>query len=327
MNEIGWTPEWFGSWNTCQHRGRVFNFTLNQGKLVLTEALFGEAVEFVELQTQVDCRADSSGYVGCCDFGDCILVMAGRGDDVFAVLVAVRGESLREEEVSVTTLAVEGDREWPNWPFLCQVSESRALLQFDDQPSMWYCEVASNTLTMTKQAVTTRTDRGFGSVPIRLSNGELLVAGSIPESMGITRISCLEEPRFEHVGNIPGVSRCAASAILLGARFLVGFGGWNGSSLYDLWIYDLLTHKASPVRKDGAWHPKDYWVPLAVREDTLYLIGGNFTGSINAISLATLSCLILNGAVRSAFRLAMGFSCMFEAAVHAGKLEECPFYL
>lgn len=115
--------------------------------------------------------------------------MAGEEGSVFAALVEVDEGRLSKETVQITTLAVNGDKEWPDQPFLCQVSESWALLYFDSRNSMWYCDVAGRKLTMRKLRTTMPAHWGFRALPIYLSNQKLLVAGAYPESADITLIS------------------------------------------------------------------------------------------------------------------------------------------
>ena len=111
MRRIGEAPGEFQSRNTCQHRGRAFRFSQSKGKLRVTEVILRDGVEVVEVQTGVDCETTDDAYIVCCSFGDRILVMAGRGSNVFAALVDVDEGRLSKKAIHVTTLTVTGDRE------------------------------------------------------------------------------------------------------------------------------------------------------------------------------------------------------------------------
>ena len=111
MRKVGDVREGFDSSNTCQHRGRVFNFIPSDGKLLVTEAILGDGVEVVEVQTGVECNTGDEDYICCCSLGDKLLVMAGEAREVSAFLVEVGDGRLSGDTVHVTPLAVEGDRE------------------------------------------------------------------------------------------------------------------------------------------------------------------------------------------------------------------------
>ena len=119
MKKVGEVSDWFRSSNTCQHRGRAFHFSPNEGKLVVTEAILGDEVELVRVQTGVECKATNYWYIACYPFGDRILVMAGEEKSVFVALVEVEDGRLSEETIHVTTLTVSGDKEWAWRPYLC----------------------------------------------------------------------------------------------------------------------------------------------------------------------------------------------------------------
>jgi len=234
--------------------------------------------------------------------------MAGKNKDaVFAGLVDVDEGPLTESTIHVTKLSVEGDIEWAYWPFLCSVSENRAMLFFRMQNSMWYCDVKERTLRMRRLETTMPSYGGFCSLPFCLPNGSLLVVGERLGSDDITLISCGEEPTFDIVGKVPRAKGCYTSLVLVGERFMVGFGGEEDFIFLDnLWTFDLQSHKSSAIAKDGDWHLQDTLVPLVVQDDTLYLIGGENTPFINSISLQALSELIQDIDVQTAFQTSLG---------------------
>lgn len=301
MKALGPAPSGFSSLNTCVHNERVFHFSPSDGKLSMTEAVLGEAMDYATVQLNVECGSES-GRVGCCSLGERLLALVGKGeegDDISAALIAVDDGKLNETKVHVSNLAVVGDREWDNWPALCQVSSERVLLYFGSQNYMWYCDIAGNTLTMKKLSVQMPTRGGFGAVPIPLPAGRMLVAGSDPESNDIIQISNDEEPRFSRVGTVPGSERCDTSILLIRGNFVLGFGGHNNE---DLWVFDLKVRRGSLVKIEGNWHQSDFWVPLALRGDVVYLLGGWCSETVHTISLEVISRLIQDKAIRTAFR-------------------------
>lgn len=299
MRRIGETNLEVWPSNTCYYRDRVLNFSQDEGKLILTELTLGEKVEFSAFEIEADfpypCMA-------CCVFNEQLLLLAGDGeggDDVFAALISLDKGRLSEEAIHVSPLVVEGYMEWQGPAFLCHVSENRFLLFFYER-AVWYCDVCATRVEVRELNTQMPTDYGFCTVPLRLSNGRLLVAGSDRESTDIVLIICDDEPRFEKIGDIPGKERCNSSTVLIGGRFVVGFGGSPGP-LDDLWIFDLQTRRGSQVRKEGEWHPGDYWLYLAVHQGVLYLICGSDSIFISAISLKSLARLIRDGRVKMDF--------------------------
>jgi len=106
---------------------------------------------------------------------------------------------------------------------------------------------------------------------------------------------------------MPGEERDSVSTILIKERFVVGFGGWHGDDVDEMRIFDLRTHKVSSMKKDGEWHPGGRWPVLAVRDEEVYVIGGERTTAVHCLSFSALSQLIEQGGVRSAFCFCLGF--------------------
>jgi len=306
MKKVGETRLSFWSFNTCCHRGRIFNLHWAEQKLRMTEVILGETTRCVDADTGPTYIMAYNWPTACCSFGGHILVMAGKDDDVFAALIDVDDGPFDGTTIHTTALTVIGDKEWLDCPYLSSVSGSRALLYFNSHGTMWYCDVKEATLNLKKLTTRMPTESGFCTVPIPLPNGKLLVAGADPPSRHIVSISCDEEPKFENVGEIPGEGRSLTSAVLVGGRFVVGFGGKDKEYLEDLWIFDLEARKGSPVTKGGDWHPEDSLVPLVVQQDTIYLVGGDATTFIHSITLQALSELIQDADFQSVFQTSLG---------------------
>lgn len=294
----------FTSYNTCQHGERVFHFSLVNRRLAVTEVIIGEEVECVTVETHVECGVAMNWYIGSCSLGDRMLVMSSFKNKVLAVLVAVGPGRLSAETIFVTELTVTGLLEWVDCPYLCRVSDRRALLCFHNNEPMWYCTIVGGTLEAQKLQKQMPASGRFCGCPLRVSDGKVLVAGSFPLSKDIVMITPERNITFDTVGSVPGVARGWTSTVLLGDRFVAGFGGRSDMLHNDLWIFDLRTCKSSPVDQQGDWHPATSWVSLAVRDNFLYLIGGDTTTIICSISFDTLSDLIQNEDIRGAFKSA-----------------------
>jgi len=302
MRRVGETPQQFRSYNTCVHRGRVFHFSRDGRRLRVTEVLLGDKATSVSTLTIATCKADDDKFVTCCSMGEHMLVMSGKHSDISAATLDVGDGPLSESMVHTTELIVKGTIEWSSIPYLCSLSDARILLYFGARPDMWNCELNTTAVHIRKLATTMPTEGGFCTVPLHTPDGKLFVAGASPASSDIMFITIDRDPTFEKIGSIPGRARWGASAILIGERFVLGFGGYNYNALDDLWVFDLETRKASLMRNEGDWHPGDFLVPMVVHGGTLYLLSGWNTTCINAVPLAVLSEWIHDESIRSAFR-------------------------
>ena len=264
------------------------------------------------------------GDIGCCSLGDRILVMSGPGptrpmmgdaaprywmegrnferNSLFAAFVDVGDGMLSEETVHVTRLTTTGAMNWSDGPFLCQVSESRALLSFGRPGSVWYCDIAGEIMTIREVGANLPAQRAFSIAPIRLPGGKLLAARSDASSTFITLITCDEEPRFDEVESIPGVGNCRASLVLFRDRFVLGFGRESWSGLSGVWIFDIQTRRGSQLRKAREWHLSLPDCFITVQDDALYL----FDGNVDVVPLSLLSEHIRRGAVRFSFSRCLG---------------------
>lgn len=306
MRTLGRTPGRFRLPATCQYRGRLFSFSRNGRKLRLIEVILGEKVRLVKVQTTIICESTYGGYIGCCPLEDGMLVTTGEEERRSAALVKVEDGKLSAETVRVATLTIIGEEKWLGVPLLCQVSRNRAILFFSGKPWMWSCEVDGDAMKVQKLTGQAPTARGFCALPVLIPGGNLLVAGANPYSTSITEILWDGDLRFEKVGDIPGEARWGASTVLVAERFLIGFGGSSQHCLRDMWIFDIQTRRSSRIRQAGEWHAADWWVFLAVRAGSLYLVGGGGSNGVSVLSLATLAGLIRNGGIRIAFQESLG---------------------
>jgi len=323
MRKIGEAPWTLASYNTCQCGGRIFRFSQEGGVLIASEVVLGETAAFAAVNTGIECKATNNADIACCPLGDRILVMAGSAGHIFAALLGIGAGRLSSSNYEVVELSVVGDRNWQPKPFLGQLSDSHALLYFTWQSGMWRCEAKDTTLTMKRLASDMPAQYGFITAPLRLPDGKLLMVGSLPYYADITIISMDGKPTFQKVSNVPGAMACYASTVLIDRRFVVGFGGTDRGRHDDLWVLDIETGMKSPVRKQGDWHPKDYWTPLVIRDGVLYLLGGQVGNSMNCIPLASLASLILNAKLRHAFCASLGLPLYLSKAPMKKLLNGC----
>lgn len=231
-----------------------------------------------------------------------------KGCQISAALILIDKGKLSKSAIHITALTVQDDTLWSSTPYLCQVSETRALLYLEGQRQLWYCDLTGTNLATQKLEAQMPTISGFCTLPIALPGGELLVQGARPCSKDIWKIVTAGEPQFKTIAQMPGPVRESPSSILIGKRFVLGFGGFSTNITAsdkknfeplrdDLWVLDLQTSRGSEVRKDGAWHPESKLTALAIRDNVLYLIGTR----VSYISLASLSNLIQDDDIKSEF--------------------------
>lgn len=299
MKAVGETPGYFCSYNTCQHRGRVFHVMQSGGTVSIVEVILGNEIGYRHLWTNAYGGSADDWRIACCSLGDFVLIMSGFDYNVFAFLVDVGAEPLSRSTFKMSKLTVSGDRSWPDRPYLCGTSESRAVLYFHDQKEMWQCSVEGLTLTMRKLPIQMPFRGGFGVVPLQLPDGNLLVAGSACRSRVITNIVVSEALDFENLGNMPCSPRTQVSLLLIKEQFVLGFGG--ASSLSDLWIFDLNSRRGSVIKQTGDWHPGGAFSPMAISDGQLYIIGGVCSKRVYRISLETLASLIQDVRISVAF--------------------------
>lgn len=290
---------------------RSFHFLILQGvqrRLLVIELTLGERVTKTEVDTGVDTGIVQTYLPGCCQLGDEALVMFGveNTTDVFAALVSIDPGELTRESIHVKRLEMTGLESWGGGPYLAQIGETRLWGSFFNSDEVWICKLRGNTLEWVRSATRLPTESGFGAPPLCLPDGRLLAAGALPLSANIYIITAGDDLSFKEVGKFSGAGRYSVSTVLLGERFVIGFGGWAGNDINDMWIFDLETRNSSSIEKQGDWHPATWWPVLEIQDNTLYIIGGGNSVSTHSIPLISLSGLIQNGSVRLVFCEALG---------------------
>jgi len=309
MKKAGELPCVLWSYNTCEHHGRVFSFAPDdQRKLVVSEVFLGDEVEVKQVNTGVDCKCSSTRFLFCCSFGDRILVMAGEENatDFFCALLSIDPGELTEESIHIEGKKVTGWKRYEDTPFLVQISENEVWASFYNSSKLWIGKLKGKKLVMKKKPARFPMLWGFGIPPLRLPDGKSLVAGEWPYWTNITLITPGKRFSLEKVGDIPAKGISEVSMILVKERFLVGFGGMGEELVDDMWIFDLQTHRASPVIKGGDWHPATSWPFLAVKDGSLYIAAGLVTKSVHSITLQHLSELVQDLDFQPVFQAALG---------------------
>jgi len=308
MKKVGELAHGVRSYNTCDCQGRVFNFTSNDGKLVVSEVILGEEVKVRRVNTEVDCKCSDACYSSCCPFGDKILLIAGERDstDSFCAVVSIDPGKLTQESIHIEKKKVIGWERYEDILFIIEISDNDVWASFLNSGRIWIGEIKGNELLMTKHSDQLPAEGGFCTVPLRLPDERLLVAGGWPLCTAITAITAGDHFSFEKVGDMPGEGRYCVSTALVVGRFVVGFGGWAGVHMDKMWIFDLQTGETSPVAKEGEWHPATYWSFLAINDGILYVVGGEGNTGIHSITLQCLSELIQDLDFQYLFQRALG---------------------
>jgi len=293
-------------YNTIAYGGKLLHFSQCQGKLCVTEILIGWWVRTKTVNTGIDCKTCKDWQISCCSFSDKILVFSGHASDFFCALVSIDPGELTREPIHIDEKRVTGWGECDTALFLVQIAENKVWASFYNSDEIWIGELKDETLDMTKHPDHFPVEGGFGTVPLRLPDGKFLVAGAKQKSTDITLITPGEHFHFEKAGDMPGEGMEKVSTILIGERFIVGFGGWNYKDTNDMWIFDLKTHRVSAVKKEGEWCPATCWPFLTVHNQDLCILGGWSTEAAHSLPFRELSTLILDYEIRSAFCVCLG---------------------
>jgi len=356
MQNLGEAPRAFHAAATCQHQGKVLNFSEEEGGLMVTEILLGGEVQSRAGDIALQTKLPKHNAICCCSLGDEVLVLVGKHNraakmagswwavdcwavavilflmgwgtaglwlavamgvvtirastkkQVMALLVQVRdGEQGRLNAEAREIGVIGGKIAWPYSPFLCQTGDRQALLYSCFRRGMWNCEVNQEGGLSVEPA-----DNGKVflnepySLPVRLPNGEILVAEEKTFALGAAAAVGADgrvvRRRREEVDS----EREGLSVVLVGGRFLVGFGVRSEGGMNGMSVYDTETRRSSGVTQQGEWHPEDEAVPLMIRNGRLYLLGGKKTRSINAIGLRELAEQVEDRDIRRAMMEALG---------------------
>jgi len=306
MRRAGELPRGIRSYNTCEYQGRLFHFTSDSGKLVVSELILDKRVKVKQVNTGVDCKCTRECITSCCPFNDKVLVMIGKqtATDLFCALITIDPGELTAQSIHIERKQVTGWRTCEETVFLAQISENEVWASFLGSHTIWIGEIRGKEIAMTKHPDRLPTMWGFRSPPLRLPDEMLLVVGELPTLANLTIIAPGDQFIFDKIGELPGGARYEVSIILIKERFVLGFGGWNGKHTDEMWIGDLQTGKASHVKKGGEWHPAGSWPSLAVKDNILYIIGGENITSAHSIPISILASLIQDSNIRSSFLVA-----------------------
>jgi len=310
MRKVGELPWEFWSFNTCEYRGRVFNFAPDdQGKLVVNEIFLGEGVEVKEIDTGVACRSRHTDLASCCLFDDKIFVVAGENEvaDFFCAFVTIDPGELTRESIHIEEKRGLGSEDHWHLHSLVQLAKNKVWALFPGSNEIWTAELKGDMVVMTSHSDVLPMDYEFGGPPLRLSSRRFLAVGEGPISTGIIAVTPGEHFSFKEIGDLPREGRYYGATILVAGRFVVRFGGddYATECTDDMWIFDLRTGKASPVANEGEMPPMTYWPFLTVKDDILYIVGGADTRLVHSISLQAISELIQDTDLQSIFQTAL----------------------
>lgn len=303
MKKLGDLSHRVHAYDTCRYQQRTINIlpkrvdtpSGRRYKLSVLELEFGETVNVTEVETEL--LVDGL-FIGCCAVGTRILLLAGKNAIDLAALLEIDDGPLSPSSVHVSTLQITGNVSRMNVPCLWEASGQSAMLSVLGDQGLWLCSLQGETLSVTQLRSRTPETGGLGCAPVRTPAGDWVVAGSLPYSNDIFTFSGGESPKFKPIGRMPGKSSCGTSLAAVRKRYVLGFGGGWGSTM---WVLDLETGKCSAIRREGDWHPDTEFAYLELRGRTLYVVGGNHTNSVNAITLKGLKPLIEDEEIRSEF--------------------------
>lgn len=307
MKKLRRAPRTFQSYSTCYRNGRLFHFSQDYQQLQISEALLGDNVEIVELETRAACSSADNERIGCCSLDCGILVVSGSWTESSAFLVSIDDGPLTAKTVHIKRLELREQRGLRQWPFFSHISGNMAMTYFGTDNSIWSYAVSGTDLVITEIGTRAPGIWGLGAPALRLSEDKFIVAGSAGLSMDITLISRGAEIKFEKIGCIPGPPRRGPSSILVKERFVLGFGG---SAADDLWIFDVQTKKSSIIWEKGSWPCQkklqrlSEFSTLVLNGDTLYVFGRY----VHAITLQEIASLIDDDKIRRVFASACGLS-------------------
>lgn len=322
MQSCGITPEYTYLLNTCRLGDRAFHVHVSSHKLVITELWVDGDLQ--QRSVTIDERfSESSEWthnLGVCAFNGKIFVMlhdSSGGRKAVCALVDPReggGRRIRSP-IRMQKLEMRGYRlSVPNWRFLVQYDDRRILMTTHQEAAMYSLEVDAGAATCVIKKYSERIPDGMqfstGLLAIP-GNRVLAVGGTILDSNSdhrrtVTTMTPKEDSiEFRLKKNIQHAEkRCQTPLLLLYGRFALGFGGWKGKYLHDMFVYDTQTETISTVRRGSSWHNGDSLSFLFIHEEVLYIIGGYKARSCYRINIDVLFESVRDPAISAALQAA-----------------------
>jgi len=298
------------SFNSCQHKGKLLSLSMDAKKLCVM--VFGLTCDLRLLDVSSSWESHRAKVFTCGSLGSAVILLgtayniASHHYEPVAALLSLDDDALKATSIQSVQLTVNGiEASLTSQPFLSPVSETQMFVTFSGNPDVYFCELEKSSLCLHCRAIHhLHAPGGAFATSLCLPGVGLLTVGGKPPSreIGLLRWTTHGlQVTWEKIGDLPGEARSLTSAILLGERFLVGFGGIGEARLDDLWIFDVQTRKGSPVAKKGEWHPPSYGVSLLAQGDAIFLVGGRKTATTHCLPVNALSKLITDKRLRSAF--------------------------
>jgi len=255
---------------------------------------------------KLDLPENHECHCSVCAFGDSLFLLVMDKNENFKVVYAatlmVDPKKFGKDNLVVIPYEIGGSYNLSNWVYLCQCSRTELLITCSGQDSWYIVDPSIQPLTLNAMEPKIPSAKGFNSVPVRIGDGRLVVAGSWPPSTDITAIDPRAIEPFQKVGQIPYGPVACTSCTLVANRFLVGFGGKVRECIDKMFVYDTKTAKSSSIAKGGNWHPACQSAAVICKGLTIYIMGGSDCEDSHCIEVASLLPLILNEEMREEFR-------------------------
>lgn len=292
------------NFNTLVYRGQVYHFRPSGGRVAIHRIRLGETLSVEKHVTNLHTvGGDATSNTVCALDGEILYIGANSSKAECAYAITIGDGPLSRETVKSTTLELSGC--WDsisNWTFMVQYAPGKVFATVHCESAMFSIVREGSVLRRDVLGVSAPSKGYMDTVPALVAPGRFLSPGGKFSTISdhVTEIS-IDAPLVRQDGFIPK-GRRAAGSVLVAGRFLLGFGGCKPSDLDDFWVYDIKTKESSSVsRVDGEWHCEDSYVPIYVKGNAVYLVGGWYGAKVHSISLSTIKKAIRDSTIREAF--------------------------
>lgn len=254
-----------------------------------------QEVRVSAMPTNVRLSLQGEPQLACCSLDTEILVLVFAYSLQYAALVtpgAGPTPTYKVQELQIYDEVIANGT-----PFLWKGQGGKAFLDLGRGSGIWVCNLfkgsvsASISIRPWSEPFCDRS--GPGSVPVPVSQGNSVVVGADPPSRELLNVrNGYYQPWIPEIPDFP-VARSQTSVTVLGERYVVGFGGRGpkGELLCDLYVVDLHFGTKQTLKAKGDWPQGDTLVPLVLRGNNIYFLGG-WSGEVWRISLADLANLL-----------------------------------
>jgi len=223
--------------------------------------------------------------------------------------VGIGPGGLTKESVHLEEKQLTGWEKYEGIPSLVQIAKNKVWVSFLLSANIWIGKIKRKTISMKLRAAHFSPIKCIGVLPIQPPGGKFLaVTERWPVSTAITVVTPGRRFSFQDIGDLPYGKRACVSMISIGERFIMGTGRLSDTPTNNMSVFDLQTRRQSPLEEDGEQRIGASGPFLAVRDQSIYVIGGTNTTVARSLSFTTLSRLILSSPVRVAFCQWFGIS-------------------